>query len=65
MNARLEALNPCASPTESDELLGSWSLDFTDAADVLALGLLPAWGGMPHCTAVRNFDEPTALWLSS
>lgn len=29
------------SPTASPQLLGDWRLDFTDAADVLSLGLLP------------------------
>ena len=38
----LEAAYPASEmPTESPQLLGDWLLDFTDAADVLSLGLLP------------------------
>ena len=38
---RLESINPTPAPTASPLLLGEWTLDFTDAADVLSLGILP------------------------
>lgn len=39
---QLEARNTELTPTASPSLLGSWALDFTDAADVLSLRLVPA-----------------------
>mmetsp|Transcript_15123 Transcript_15123/g.49323 ORF Transcript_15123/g.49323 Transcript_15123/m.49323 type:complete len:251 (-) Transcript_15123:109-861(-) len=42
LTATLESAFPSKEcPTESPLLLGDWMLDFTDAADVLSLGILP------------------------
>lgn len=37
---RLEKCNPTAAPMESETLVGTWKLLFTNALDVLSLGLL-------------------------
>eukprot|EP00310_Coccolithus_braarudii_P019537 CAMPEP_0183355246 /NCGR_PEP_ID=MMETSP0164_2-20130417/39595_1 /TAXON_ID=221442 /ORGANISM="Coccolithus pelagicus ssp braarudi, Strain PLY182g" /LENGTH=267 /DNA_ID=CAMNT_0025528289 /DNA_START=7 /DNA_END=810 /DNA_ORIENTATION=+ len=41
LTAELESANTEIAPTSSEQLPGKWRLDFTDAADVLSLGVLP------------------------
>jgi len=61
---RLESINPTPAPTASPLLLGEWTLDFTDAADVLSLGILPGSfaeiGRIVQAVAVGGEDGDTA-----
>ena len=56
--AQLEATfdGAAEAPTSSPQLLGAWSLVFTDASDVLALGALPATLGDITQTVARAED---------
>ena len=56
--AQLEASfdGAAEAPTSSPQLLGAWSLVFTDASDVLALGALPATLGDITQTVARAED---------
>eukprot|EP00316_Scyphosphaera_apsteinii_P012580 CAMPEP_0119324618 /NCGR_PEP_ID=MMETSP1333-20130426/63746_1 /TAXON_ID=418940 /ORGANISM="Scyphosphaera apsteinii, Strain RCC1455" /LENGTH=218 /DNA_ID=CAMNT_0007332373 /DNA_START=110 /DNA_END=766 /DNA_ORIENTATION=+ len=42
LTKQVEAYNTEEAPVDSSQLLGRWSLTFTDAADVLSLKILPA-----------------------
>jgi len=58
--AAVEALSPELAPVDSPLLPGEWDLDFTDAFDVLSLGLSPLEIGTISQN-VRLSDEPGTL----
>lgn len=58
--AALEALSPEVAPVDSPLLTGEWDLDFTDAFDVLSLGLSPLEIGTISQNVMVS-DEPGTL----